>query len=136
MKSVLMAFATAFLPCAAFAQPTIVVECGVRIASKVHTALIRLNSRGEVVPYSKSKLLGAPLKSIFGFMGDNPNESAMEYVNTFRAPNGYSVVQGGTTADEITVGVSPDLSKGFYSYRDIGSGNGNMRYYLACRRAY
>jgi hypothetical protein len=95
-----------------------------------HTAKVKLNASGKIVPWDRSKwalVTPGKGKSIFDYLGQRGEESGFEWERQGRGKNGYSFIRLGTTADEVTFGVSLKDGKGFFNYQDLGSGNGNSR---------
>lgn len=96
---------------------------------------IVLRMKDGMVTYWDDNHVARPdAKSIFGLFSDPIEESGIESVKFQKGKNGYAMVRVITTADSITVGVSPDLKSGFYKYQDIGSGNGNENFVLECKK--
>src|SRR5688500_9399299 len=105
-----------------------VAVASIKIDGVTHTAKVKLDRRGAIVPWSATKwALITPGKgrSLFYWLGENREEGGLEWQRSGKARNGYGIVTVGTTADSVTMGVSLKDGKGFFSYRDLGSGNGN-----------
>ncbi|OFZ28316.1 MAG: hypothetical protein A2622_04230 [Bdellovibrionales bacterium RIFCSPHIGHO2_01_FULL_40_29] len=111
---------------------TVEVDCWTQIQNEMHVVSLRLNTQGKIVYWAKNQIAKADSKSIFGPLAENVEEWGFEYIRSFIAPNGYSIIKAGTTADEISVGVSKNLTNGFYNYVDLGSGNGHSKTPLTC----
>ncbi len=118
-----------------FAAPstegTTVVKCSVTINGSNEWIKLRLNSRGKIITWSERKLAWAKPDSIFAMLNES-EEAGFEWVNFIMARNGFSIIEAGTTADSFTVGVSRDRTKGFFRYRDLGSGAGHSSHELTC----
>ncbi len=118
-----------------FAAPstegTTVVKCSVTIDGSTEWIKLRLNSRGKIVTWSERKLASAKTNSIFAMLNES-EDAGFEWVNFIMARNGFSIIEAGTTADSFMVGVSRDRTKGFFRYRDLGSGNGHSSHELTC----
>jgi hypothetical protein len=128
--AVIMMFANS-----SFAAPstvdTTVVKCSVTIDGSDEWIKLRINSRGKIVTWSERKLASAKPNSIFAILNES-EEDSFEWVNFIVARNGFSILEAGTTADSFMVGVSRDRTKGFFRYRDLGSGNGHSSHELTC----
>ncbi len=134
MKNILLTLSLSLVSLSSFAQNTIEVNCWTQIQNKKQVISLRLDNQGKLVYWAKNQIAKTDKKSIFGILAENVNKFGFEFINSIQAPNGYSIIQAGTTADAISIGVSKDLTKGFYSYRDHGSGNGNQNIVLACSK--
>ena len=115
-----------------FAEEASVVKCWAKIDRKLESMKIKVNDRGELMFWSKSKIVDASRNSYFSALADLKN-FGLEGSNNFFTPNGYSVMNVMNTAESIFIGVDKTLTKGFYSYRDAGSGLGNSRFALTCK---
>lgn len=87
---------------------------------------LRINASGEIEPWNKKKWAdvnkGAYWLNVFS---EDSDTYGFEWEKTFKAGNGYSILELGTTADVFKFGVNAAKGKGFFEYIDIGSGNGN-----------
>jgi hypothetical protein len=113
-------------------KPRIAVA-SVTIQGVTHTAKVKLDARGRIVPWSATKwasITPGQGKSIFFWLGEHREESGIEWQRGGKARNGYGLVTVGTTADSVTLGVSLKEKKGFFNYRDLGSGNGHSTHVL------
>ncbi|MGE0634490.1 MAG: hypothetical protein AB7O96_18890 [Pseudobdellovibrionaceae bacterium] len=108
------------------------VVCSATVKGKEQTAIFKIEKNGKFGYMGKNIYAKAKEDSIFYWLTQDTEESGAEWEKNFRAPNGYSVVEVGTTADSVTVGISKDFTKGFYKYRDLGSGNGNSELTMEC----
>ncbi|MBS1984770.1 MAG: hypothetical protein JST16_11415 [Bdellovibrionales bacterium] len=113
------------------ANPVTLV-CSARIQNQKQSISVRLDAEGKIVYWKKNQIAQAEKTSIFGRLAGDVEEEGYEYIHSFQAPNGYSILQAGTTADEISIGIHSDHKKGFYAYKDLGSGNGNSKVPLTC----
>lgn len=111
-----------------------IVECSATVKNKKESVSLKLNRQGKIIFWAEGQIASAQKKSIFGPLAENIDEWGFEYTHSFKAPNGFAIVQAGTTADEISVGISKDLKSGFYRYKDLGSGNGNSQIPLTCKK--
>ena len=119
------------------AKPRIAVA-SVTVDGVKHTAKVKLDARGAIVPWSETKwasITPGRGRSIFFWLGEHREESGLEWQRSGRARNGYGIVTVGTTADSVTMGVSLKTGKGFFNYRDLGSGNGNSTYTLTVKES-
>lgn len=132
MLSVLVA-ALALSQSQAFAQ-TSRVKCFERKAPQ-YFVVIALDDAGRILKATPKKqvLSDNHARSPFSYLSADLEESGFESVRTMRAPNGFSIVTFISTADAVSIGVSKDRSRGFYTYQDLGSGNGNSRKDLVCQ---
>jgi hypothetical protein len=120
---------------------TIEIQCSGKFDGKIESfkARIRFDKLGDnlkearMVFWSKNKMIQADAKSFFASLSDMEN-FGLEGTGSFIAKNNFKVLSVINTAEEITIGVSPDLTRGFYNYRDGGSGLGNQRTPLICKR--
>jgi hypothetical protein len=72
--------------------------------------------------------------SIFAAISGNITGSGYEIIKTALTFDNYSMVSFITATDVMTVGFSEDdKSKGFYSYVNTETGDGNVRLPLACK---
>ena len=97
---------------------------------------ITVNQENKIIKASNNKLLEADhnSNSPYALLAMDLSVAPFESMNTFSASNGFSILRVVTTAEVISVGISPDLQRGFFAYQDIGSGNGNSSANLVCRR--
>jgi hypothetical protein len=100
--------------------------------AKQETVLLRMEN-GKLAQWSEKTVAHPSAKSLFGLLSEPVEEGAIESVRFGRGKNGYAMVSVYTTAESLTVGVSPDLTTGFYKYQDNGSGNGNQTFALKCQ---
>jgi|GEM_PF-5464039 len=112
-----------------------VVSCKADVDGKTQQLKLKLDAEGKIVKWDDKNWAQAKRNGIFFWLAENEEEdmSSIEYDSSIIAANGYSIVKVGTTADEVSVGISADRKKGFFKYRDAGSGNGNSEYPLVCR---
>jgi hypothetical protein len=133
MKFSLFTLILCFLISAQAAESLEVVECSTRIGGKKHAVELTIGTDGKIQMWTEERIAKANKSSIFSLLSENFDESGIEYLHFIMGRNGFAMVRAGTTADEITVGVSRDRSRGFYQYRDLGSGNGNSQLELSCK---
>lgn len=107
-----------------------VVQCAEKGNLK-DVASIRMKN-GEIIPWNAKGMVKAKGEDSLFFLLTLNEDGGLEYSKTARAKNGFALVTVGTTADEVTLGISPDLSQGFFKYRDTGSGNGDQNLELVC----
>lgn len=115
-----------------------VAVASIKLDGVTHTAKVRLDARGKIVPWSATKWAAVtPGKgnSLFYWLGQNRETSGIEWERSGKAKNGYSLVTVGTTADSVTMGISLAAKKGFFKYQDLGSGNGNSQYQLTVKES-
>ena len=116
-------------PTTTTARPKVVVA-SVQVDGVTHTAKLKLDAKGRIVPWSATKWASLPRSkgdSPFYWLGEHREESGIEYEHAGKAKNGFGIVTVGTTADAVTVGVRLKDGKGFLKYADHGSGNGNSQ---------
>ncbi len=113
---------------------TVSVECSAEVDNKVQKAIFKLNDGKIVLIDGKRYAKGDIKDSLFFWFVQDVNKSGLETHNTFMGKNGYAMVSINTTADNISIGINLKEQKGFYNYRDTGSGNGNSRVELACTK--
>lgn len=131
MKTIFLIFGLTFLFTISFAkEPTIEVECRTEVKTQVQTISLRLNEKRVIIQWDKNHMAKADENSIFTLLTESPD--SFEYVNSFKVRNGYSILQVGTTADELIIGISKSLNNGIFKYKDQGSGNGDSDYFLDC----
>lgn len=109
-----------------------IVECSAKISGKVESFKARVNEKNRLVWYSKSQLVYAKKDSYFAWLADMMN-FGLEGSASFLGKNNYSMLSVTNTAESVTIGLSPNLNLGFYSYRDGGSGLGNSQIPMVCR---
>lgn len=129
MKTIII---IASLLIAAHSQAAALVECAGKINGKTETFKARVNDQNRLVWFSKTKLVDAKASSFFSWLADMEN-FGLEGSGSFYGKNGYSILSVTNTAETVTIGLSPNLNLGFYSYRDGGSGNGNAQVPMSCR---
>ncbi len=112
---------------------TFTVKCTSTYNNKKETIQIRLSDKGKIVPWDSKVLCKAPKDSLFSNFSGREDDG-IEYSNTFVARNGFALVNVGTTADDMTIGVHPKTLQAFYNYRDTGSGAGNFKLTMTCIR--
>jgi len=110
------------------------VKCWVEGKYSAQDSVALKMKNGSLTYWSKTSVARPDAKSIFGLFSEPIEEGAIESVRFSQAKNGYALVTIFTTAESITVGVSSDLTKGFWRYLDHGSGNGNDSLELSCQR--
>lgn len=102
------------------------VTCTLDNAGKKESIQLKLDANGKIVQWDNTKWAvtskGAETLAVFS---ENIEEYGFEWSKSFRAPNGYSILELGTTADASRVGVNLKTKTGFYTYLDQGSGSGN-----------
>jgi len=131
MKTLIaLALMTSFSAFAA-ATPRI-VECKVKIDKRGETLRLKVDEKDKLTFFSSKKIVDAPKGSYFEFLADLEN-FGLEGSGSFVARNGYRVLTVINTAEEISIGLSEDFTRGFYNYRDIGSGQGNLQLELNCK---
>lgn len=116
----------------AFAAPAKVVECKVKIDKRGETLRLKLDAKDRLTFWSKTKIVDADKDSYFGFLTDLEN-FGLEGSGSIVAGNGFRILSVINTAEEISIGVSNDYTRGFYNYRDGGSGQGNLKLDLTCK---
>ena len=127
-----LALVASLLSFSALAAPSKVVECKVKIDKRGETLRLKLDAKDRLTFFSKTKIVDADKDSYFGFLADLEN-FGLEGSGTTVARNGYRILSVQNTAESIDIGVSDDYSRGFYYYRDGGSGLGNLRLELTCK---
>jgi hypothetical protein len=132
------AIASAKSPTPAAKNQLRIAVASVKVDGVTHTAKVKLDPRGKIVPWSDKKwasITPGKGKSLFFWLGENRETSGIEWERSGKAKNGYSLVTVGTTADSVTMGVSLRDMKGFFKYQDLGSGNGNSQHLLKVRES-
>ncbi len=132
MKHLLINFISVLIINVALANQVKVVECSAIVKEKKETVSLKVDELGNIVFWSQNQIAEANPKSIFGALSENFEFFGYEYLRTLVAPNGFSIIEGATTADAFKLGVSKNLTRGFYSYFDLGSGNGDKHLVLSC----
>jgi hypothetical protein len=115
-----------------------IAVASMKVNGVTHTARVKVDARGKIVPWTEKKwaqITPGKGKSEFFWLGQNRETSGIEWERAGKAKNGYSLVTVGTTADSVTLGVSLKDGKGFFNYRDLGSGNGNHKYELTVKES-
>ena len=85
----------------------------------------------------KTKQHGVSSKGAYWLdvFANDVEDYGFEWQRSFVAANGYSILELGTSADAFKLGVNLQTNKGFFSYKDHGSGAGNFGPYVTvCRR--
>lgn len=116
----------------AIATPSVEVKCSTVVKGKQESFKIRVNQAGEPIFWSKSKIIEASKSSYFALLADLEN-FGLEGKKSFSTSNGFKVLRVTNTAEQIELGLNKSLSKGYYAYRDGGSGLGNSSLELSCR---
>jgi hypothetical protein len=111
----------------------ITVTCQGIYKGKTGIISLKLDDKNKIIQWSRNKLANTPAGSIFENFSYNLADEPYDYMNSFMGRNGYSIIEIGSTADAEQIGVHLGLKKGFYSYRDHGSGNGNFNIVLVCK---
>lgn len=127
MKKILLICALYFLSTPAVANQLYTVECSTKINSAVHAVQFKMDQYGNIVDWDKKHYAKNVKGDLFWLFGESFDTSGVESKNSFKAPNGYSILSLTTTADNVTVGINIAKSTGFYQYKDYGSGNGNTK---------
>lgn len=116
----------------ALADEVTIVKCSVKVKNKEETMKIKVDKKGVLGFWSDDKIVQASKKSYFSNLS-NLESFGLEGSHTYFTANGYSALSVNNTAEAIDIGVHKDFSKGFYNYRDGGSGIGNLRMALKCK---
>ncbi len=133
MKSILSTLFVILTSVSAQAGYTGVIRCWVPGKyEKQETAVLRMEN-GSLKQWSTKTVAHPSAKSLFGLLSEDVENGSIESVKFAKGKNGYAMVTVYTTAESLTVGVSPDLQSGFYKYQDNGSGNGNETFVLKCQ---
>lgn len=134
MKTKLFLTILAFSQLAGAATP-IIVKCH-EVNNQSQFIVLHMNSRHKIIPVGKNRYIDSDKNkdSDFKYLNQPLNKTVFESIYPGWARNGFSLLTFVTTADSYTVGVSPDLTKGFLAYRDLGSGNGNSSRALVCKK--
>lgn len=131
MKTLLVL--TSLFSFAAFAAPaTKIVECKVHIDKRGETLRLKIDANDKLTFFSSKKIVDAAKDSHFGFLADLEN-FGLEGSSSIVARNGYRILSVINTAESVDIGVSEDYTRGFYYYRDGGSGLGNLKLDLNCK---
>jgi hypothetical protein len=117
-----------------------IVEC--RVAGPVAEAKLQVKFQGgKLVTWSDNELIAPSSHQAFSNLlspietDDGPS---YEWTRIFKTVNGFQIIEAGTTADAVKLGIkinpakSGNKGKGFYEYKDLGSGNGNSLDPLTC----
>lgn len=88
---------------------------------------------GNIVKWDNNHIARKDSNSSFGLFSEPLDDGPVEAFKFGKAKNGYRFVRVVTSAESITVGISPSLTQGFCAYQDLGSGNGNDRIPISCR---
>ncbi len=110
------------------------VMCWVPGAHQDQEKVVLRMEKGEIVKWDDNHVARPDAKSLFGLFSDPIDAGPIEGIRFSKGKNGYAMVKVITTADALTVGISADLTKGFHFYQDLGSGNGNERLVLDCKK--
>lgn len=135
MKKI-FAFAMLFISTTSvYAEDVKVVRC-FNPSKPKHFVQLVLNSKNKIVPATKNKfvLSDESKSSDFSYLSMDLEAAGFEAIRTVMGRNGYSIITFITTADAVKIGVDATLTRGFYEYKDIGSGNGDKNYSLTCQR--
>ena len=110
------------------------VECWAKVHGKKNVMNATIADDGTFARTSNNGWVETQEDTIFSWMAMDPTRAGAEYYDTFKAPNGYSIVKMGTSANEMKIGVSADRTKGFYEYTDHGSSANNAQIVLTCKK--
>jgi hypothetical protein len=113
------------------AMPTI-AKCTVQHDGRLHAIHLKLDRAGKIVRWDRSRWAKVSRDSVFAAFAEDVDEYGFEWEKSFMARNGYSILELGTTADSFTVGVNLAVGKGFFRYKDLGSGAGDSSLVLIC----
>jgi hypothetical protein len=130
MKSFVVLFSFLFFSNAYANKKLVEVECWSIVNNTKESISVRLDAAGKITNWSKNKMANAKKDSYFEIFSENYEN--FEFMNSYIAKNKFKILELGTSADAFMIGISSDLKLGFYSYRDLGSGNGNSRLTLQC----
>jgi hypothetical protein len=123
---ILFVLSIAFVSTFSIAADTVTVVCFGRIQGISETVRLKLHAKKmEIVQWDDTKW-GVSAGSYLGVYSQPIEEYGFEWTKSFRARNGYSILELGTTADSHTIGVNLQEKKGFYTYKDQGSGAGHL----------
>jgi len=122
----MIVYAVFLLSSVSFAGGNKTITCSLETKEKAESVTLRVNSAGKIVQWDKRRW-GKPSKDAnwLNVFGENIEEYGFEWEKSFVAPNGYSILELGTTADSFKVGVKLSAGKGFFTYEDHGSGVGD-----------
>jgi hypothetical protein len=111
-----------------------VVTCTGQADGRTQSISIKIGSDGHLANWNESKIAQTPARGAFGLLAENPEdgEGPFEYYHSDVTSYGMKVITAGTTADEAKIAISKDLKRGYFAYRDLGSGNGNHYIPLTC----
>lgn len=109
----------------ALSAQAVTVTCTGTIQGKKQGVTLNLNSKGKIVQWDENRWAKSQ-GSYLGVFGKNIEDYGFEWDKSFVARNGYSILELGTTADSHTVGVNLSQGLGFYTYKDLGSGAGDL----------
>lgn len=108
------------------------VKCSANNDGKVEWVQLKVGNRG-MLQWEENRWAKASKKAEYlGAFAENTEEYGFEWEKTFKAGNGYSILELGTTADSFTIGVNLRDGKGFFRYKDLGSGAGDQNWILSC----
>ncbi len=124
-----LALVTILFSSMAFANHTI-VKCWPSGKTSQYIQL-KVTMKGFITRWSEEKFAESDGNSFLSYFSES--EEFFEGIRYSKAKNGYALITGFSTADAVTVGVSPDFTKGFYKYEDHGSGNGDSTVTLKCK---
>ena len=115
-----------FAFCANVAMADSTVKCSLKTDDKTEWVQLKLNAKSEIVQWDTKKW-GKVSKNAYwlSVFAEDIEEYGFEWQKSFKARNGYSILELGTTADAFLVGVNQAAGKGFFTYKDYGSGAGN-----------
>lgn len=132
MKPVITALFFSLISSFSFAATTTNVKCWIPGKFEIREFVV-VKFVNDSITYWSEKTVGRPdAKSNFGLFSEDINESSIESVKFGKYRNGYKFAAIITTADALTLGISPDYKRGFLKYEDLGSGNGNEAFELKC----
>lgn len=109
-------------------QPQVIsARCTLTYEDKTEWIELKLDSKGKIIQWDDSKWAKTSSNAYwFQPFGENIEEYGFEWDKSFLTPNGYSILELGTTADAFKVGINIDEAKGFFTYSDHGSGTGDV----------
>jgi len=134
MRRLLLSIGVVFCLTTAANAATIHVQCELKNPDTEKTEWIRLKLENDkIVRWDKTHWAqvstGAYWLAAFAEelpSDEDEGDSPFEWEKSFKVRTGYSILELGTTADAFKVGVNFEKSRGFFTYRDLGSGAGSL----------
>ena len=116
--------------------PTHKVKCTLTDSGNTEWVQLTLDANDKIVQQTKKKWATSSGGKWLDVFSQDVENYGFEWQKSFKAPNGYNILELGTTADSFQIGVNMGAGKGFFTYHDLGSGAGNKGpLTLACTKS-